>query len=182
MMGISQIDVVKLAIVGLFVGALSGMLGIGGGILVIPALTVIFGLSQKMAVGTSITMLLPPIGVFAFLEYRRAGQVNIPFAIVLAIFFAIGGFGGGRLATRPWLPSGALRMLFGFFLLYVGCSIVFRADSRVWVSIKTMAVVAVVGLIYAVGRVMGRRWEYPDPAAMYRAKVALATDKPGETS
>src|SRR4029434_2527315 len=88
--------VVLLLIVRLVIVVAGGMLGIGGGVLVIAALVVIFKQPHETAVGTSLAMLLPPIGIFAFLEYYRHGNVNVPMAALLAAGFAIGAYFGGR--------------------------------------------------------------------------------------
>src|SRR5437764_11563390 len=89
---------------GLVIGIISGMLGIGGGVLVIPALTFLFGFTQQMAVGTSVGMLLPPIGVFAFVRFYKSGQVDLPAAGLLALGFAAGAYVGAVLVTRQLVP------------------------------------------------------------------------------
>jgi uncharacterized membrane protein YfcA len=130
--------VVLLLLIGLFIGVVGGMLGIGGGVLIIPALTLIFGLGHERAVGTSLAMLLPPIGIFAFLEYYRHGNADLRVAGVLAVSFAFGAYFGGRWANSGAIPTPALRMLFAFFLLYVAGNIIFaRTDARVWALIQT---------------------------------------------
>src|SRR5580765_8167162 len=90
----SSIELILLAGVGLLIGVLSGLVGIGGGILVIPVLMIGFAFSQAEANGTSLAMLLPPIGIFAVLTYSRAGYVNWRFALVLAAGFAPGAYLG----------------------------------------------------------------------------------------
>src|SRR5687767_4222831 len=104
--------------IGLAIGVVSGMLGIGGGVFVIPALVILFGFSQKAAVGTSLGMLLPPIGIFAFLAYYRAGHVDLRAALLLAAAFAIGAYVGGRIVIAGFVPENVLRLLFVFFMLY----------------------------------------------------------------
>ena len=148
-----------LLVVGLAIGVISGMLGIGGGVLVIPALVVLFRQPHETAVGTSLGMLLPPIGIFAFLEYYRHGQVNVAMSICLAIGFAIGAYFGGRLVTSQVVPRDALRLLFAFFLLYIAASIIFQGEPRVWAVIKTAAVFIVTGVMYLALRAVGRRME-----------------------
>jgi len=148
-----------LVAVGLLIGIGGGMLGIGGGVLVIPALVVLFKQPHETAVGTSLAMLLPPIGIFAFLEYYRRGNVNVPMAMYLAIGFAIGAYVGGRLANSGKIPTGALRMFFAFFLLYVAANIIFQSDSRVWATIKTAALIIGTGALYLALRAFGKRME-----------------------
>ena len=148
-----------LLLVGLFIGMVGGMLGIGGGVLVIPALVILFKVDHETAVGTSLAMLLPPIGVFAFLEYYRAGNVNLPMAMLLAAGFGIGAYFGGRWVNSGVVPTGALRLLFALFLLYVAGSIIFQSDARVWAVIKTAGVMLVMGATYLLLRALGRRME-----------------------
>jgi uncharacterized membrane protein YfcA len=148
-----------LLLVGLFIGIVGGMLGIGGGVLVIPALVILFKQDHETAVGTSLAMLLPPIGIFAFLEYYRTGNVNVPMAICLAIGFAAGAYFGGRWVNSGAIPRDALRMMFAFFLLYVAGSIIFHSEPRVWAVIKTAGVMLVTGVTYLALRVTGQRME-----------------------
>ncbi|MGH7177314.1 MAG: sulfite exporter TauE/SafE family protein [Tepidisphaeraceae bacterium] len=106
--------------VGLFVGIISSMVGIGGGTLVIPVLTAFFAFRHKLAVGTSLAMLLPPIGLFAVMKAYQAGNVSIPVAAMLALGFLLGGWIGGTIANAQWMPESVLRKLFAVFLVYVG--------------------------------------------------------------
>ena len=100
---------------GLVVGTLSGMIGIGGGAFLIPALIFFYGVSQKTAQGTSVATLLLPIGVFAFWTYYKAGHVNLKLAFLIAAGFAVGGWFGGMWAQH--LSDVLLRR--GFALLLV---------------------------------------------------------------
>ncbi|MEA2709443.1 MAG: uncharacterized protein QOF78_2044 [Phycisphaerales bacterium] len=158
-MTLSLGTIVALLLVGLAIGVVGGMLGIGGGILVIPALVVLFKQPHETAVGTSLAMLLPPIGIFAFLEYHRHGNVNVPMAICLACGFAVGAYFGGRLVNSGAIPRDALRLMFAFFLLYVAGNILFHSDPRVWAMIKTASLLIVGGASYTILRLIGRRME-----------------------
>src|SRR5438105_9073638 len=104
---------------GCLIGVTSGLIGIGGGVLVVPLLVFFFHFTQQMAIGTSLAMLLPPIGVLAVFDFYRNGNVNLPFAILLACGFAIGALGGARIVNLGLLEAHALRVLFGFLMLYV---------------------------------------------------------------
>ena len=77
--------------IGLAAGVLGGMVGLGGGIIIIPALIMLLGLGQKEAQGTSVAIMLPPIGILAVLNYYKAGYVNVKFALVIALAFILGG-------------------------------------------------------------------------------------------
>lgn len=102
-------------ILGLVVGTLVGLLGIGGGIVVVPALVHIFGMDQHLAQGTSLFILLPPIGLGAVMVYWKKGQVNLPAGVMCALGVLAGGYFGGLVAVD--LPSSVLRALFGLFLM-----------------------------------------------------------------
>lgn len=114
---------ILLVIVGMVTGVMAGMLGIGGGIVVIPAMVLLLGFSQQSAQGTSLAMMLPPVGLFAVLNYYKAGHVDIKVALVLAIFFVLGSIFGSRLAVK--LPQELLQKIFGGFLLLVAIKMLF---------------------------------------------------------
>jgi len=96
---------------------MAGMLGIGGALIMIPALVYMMGLSQHMAQGTSLAVMLPPIGILAAFNYWKVGQVNIKFALILAAAFIIGSYFGSKLALT--LPQPVLKKIFGILLLVV---------------------------------------------------------------
>lgn len=100
---------------GLTVGVLVGLLGIGGGVVLVPALVYLLGFDQHLAQGTSLFILLPPIGLGALREYWKHGQVDVAAGIYCALGLLLGGYVGGRIAVP--LPSRELRGIFGFFLM-----------------------------------------------------------------
>jgi len=104
--------------VGIFVGAASGMFGIGGGVFVIPAMVYLFGFSQKMATGTSLGMLLPPIGILAFLQFYKAGHVNVAAALLLIAGFLAGSYLSASYTVS--LPDLLLKRAFGGLLVVMG--------------------------------------------------------------
>ncbi len=103
--------------IGIITGIMAGMLGIGGAIIMIPAMVFLLGISQQTAQGTSLAVMLPPVGILAAYNYYKAGQVNIKFAIVLAVFFIVGSYFGSKIALN--LPQAALKKIFGILLLLV---------------------------------------------------------------
>ena len=105
-------------LVGVFTGAVSGMFGIGGGVFVIPAMVYLFGFSQKTATGTSLAMLLPPIGILAFLQFYKAGHVSVPAAVLLTAGFLAGSWLSAGYAVA--LPELLLKRLFGGLLIVMG--------------------------------------------------------------
>jgi uncharacterized protein len=100
---------------GLSAGVLVGLLGIGGGVVLVPAMVYLLGYDQHLAQGTSLFILLPPIGLGALREYWKNGQVDLWAGILCAIGFLLGGYVGGRIAVP--LPSRDLQGVFGFFLI-----------------------------------------------------------------
>ena len=103
--------------IGILTGMVAGMFGIGGAIIMVPALVFLMGFGQHMAQGTSLAVMLPPIGLIAAWNYWKAGQVNIKFALILAAAFLIGSYFGSKLALN--IPQHILKKLFGVLLLLV---------------------------------------------------------------
>jgi uncharacterized protein len=106
-----------LLLIGIVTGVLAGMLGIGGAIIMIPGLVFLMGFSQHMAQGTSLAVMLPPIGIFAAYNYWKAGSVNIKFALILAAAFIVGSYFGSKWALN--IPQPVLKKIFGILLLLV---------------------------------------------------------------
>ncbi|MBN1509132.1 MAG: TSUP family transporter [Sedimentisphaerales bacterium] len=104
-----------LLILGLLAGTLSGLLGIGGGVIIIPILVFVFGLTQHEAQGTTLALMVPPIGLLAAWTYYKHGHVNVGMAALICLGFFFGGLLGARLAS---VISGVLlKRLFGIALL-----------------------------------------------------------------
>lgn len=112
-----------IVVIGIITGVMAGMLGIGGGLVVIPALVMVMGMSQQAAQGTSLAMMLPPIGILAAYNYYKAGHVDIRIALILAIAFIAGSYFGSKLAIR--LPQELMKKIFGIFLLLVAIKMLF---------------------------------------------------------
>lgn len=112
-----------LIVIGIITGFMAGMLGIGGAIIMIPALVLFFGLTQQTAQGTSLAVMLPPIGIIAAYNYYKAGEVNIKFALILAVTFIIGSYFGSKLALT--IPQPVLKKIFGVLLLLVAVKMFF---------------------------------------------------------
>jgi uncharacterized protein len=108
-------QIVIVLALGLTVGVLVGLLGIGGGIVLVPALVYLLGYDQHLAQGTSLFILLPPIGLGALREYWKNGDVDLRAGILCAVGFFLGGYAGGLIAVP--LPSRDLQGIFGFFLI-----------------------------------------------------------------
>ncbi|NQT29509.1 MAG: sulfite exporter TauE/SafE family protein [Candidatus Saganbacteria bacterium] len=116
-------QILGLLATGLAAGIMSGLLGIGGATIVIPVLIIWFGLSQHMAQGTTLAMMVPPIGLLAAWYYWRNGNVNIGWAAFLCIGFVVGGLIGAYFANL--LPDIHLRKIFGVLLLLIALKLIF---------------------------------------------------------
>src|SRR5215213_9291823 len=111
-------ETVGLVAFGTAVGVVSGMLGIGGGIVLVPGLVFLFGFTQPEAQGTSLAVLSVPVVIFAAVVYYQHGFVRVPAVAAIVAGFAVGAYLGARLI--PYAPAAALRVVFGCILLYVG--------------------------------------------------------------
>ena len=110
-------------LVGVIVGVISGIVGIGGGVLFIPALIWLFGMDQHKAQGTSLGALLAPVGIFAFLEYYRRGNADLKIALLLAAGFLVGGYFGAVVAQH--VPELWLRRIFAIMMVAIGARMFF---------------------------------------------------------
>ncbi len=106
-----------LFIVGLVAGILSGMFGIGGGVVIVPALVGLLRMDQKRAVGTSLAALLLPVSLPGVIAYYNSGDLDITVAALVAVGLIVGAIFGARIALR--LPSATVKRLYGIFLLFV---------------------------------------------------------------
>lgn len=111
-------DVIIYIIIGIAAGTLSGLFGIGGGIVIIPGLVFLKGFTQLKAQGTSLIAMLPPVGILAFIEYYKKGNTNITAGIVICISMLISAKFGGQLANI--LPMSIMKKAFGIFVILVG--------------------------------------------------------------
>jgi len=109
---------VYILLLGIFAGTCSGLVGIGGGVIIVPALVLGFGFSQQMAQGTTLALLVPPIGLLAAIEYYRHGYVDFKIALLLCLGFILGSLLGAKLAIM--LPTLILKRIFGATLLLIG--------------------------------------------------------------
>lgn len=111
------------AIIGLVAGLLGGMLGLGGAIIIIPALVMLLGFSQQMAQGTTLLMLVMPVGALAAWQYYKAGNVDIKTALILGGTFFIGGFVGAKFANQ--VPENILKKGFAVLILILALKMLF---------------------------------------------------------
>jgi uncharacterized protein len=112
-----------MVLIGLIAGAFGGLLGIGGGLVIVPALIYFAGYTEHQAIGTSLAVMLPPIGLFAAYNYYITGHVNIKYALIIAIAFMIGSYFSSKLAVN--LPENLIRKIFSIILILVALKMFF---------------------------------------------------------
>ena len=110
-------------LLGLVTGIFSGLIGIGGAIIIIPSLVLLFGLSQHTAQGTTLALMVPPIGLLAAWVYYKQGFVDLKIAGLVCLGFFVGGLIGAKFATK--IPDDVLRKVFGLVLLAASLKMIF---------------------------------------------------------
>src|SRR5262245_31484356 len=108
-------QIIGLLILGLVAGVFSGMFGIGGGLIIVPALIFFFGMKDLEALGTSLAALIPPVGLLGAAQYYRAGHIEVKYAALIAAGMFVGAYFGAKIIIG--LPPSLIRRLYGGFLL-----------------------------------------------------------------
>lgn len=119
-------NVLIIAIVGIVSGILGGMLGLGGAIVIIPALVMFLGFSQQTAQGTTLAMMVLPVGAMAAWQYYQKGFVDVKAALILGVFFFVGGYVGAKFATK--IPQDVMKKSFAVMLILI--------SLKMWFSTK----------------------------------------------
>lgn len=114
-----------LLLIGLFAGLMAGLFGVGGGLIIVPALIYVAGFSAQKATGTSLAVLLPPVGLAAVIEYYKNGNIDFRAAFLVAIALFLGAWAGAYLANS--LDHVKMKLLFGGFVVLVGLYTIFEA-------------------------------------------------------
>jgi uncharacterized membrane protein YfcA len=115
--------ILGLILIGLLAGILSSMVGIGGGIVIVPCLVLFFGFSQHLAQGTTLAMLAIPVSIAGAYSYYQKGMVDIKVAMILAIGFVVGGYFGGKVAVN--VPPLLIKKIFAFILILIAIKFLF---------------------------------------------------------
>ena len=118
-----MLNIILFILIGLAAGVLSGFLGIGGGVIIVPALVYICGFSQLKAQGTSLAILLPPVGILAFIEYYKNGNVDIKAGIIMAITLVLGSAVAGRFVQN--ISPELLKKGFAIFMILISIKMFF---------------------------------------------------------
>ena len=119
----STLTIITLIIIGIAAGMLSGLVGVGGGIIIVPALVLLLHFTQKDAQGTSLGILLLPVGILAVMQYYKQGHVDVKIVGLVSIGFVIGGFLGSKLALT--LSDDMVKKVFAIFMLLMACKMLF---------------------------------------------------------
>lgn len=109
--------IISLIIIGILAGVLSGLVGVGGGVIMVPLMVLFFGMTQHQAQGTSLAVLAVPVTAVAVYNYYQEGHINIKFALIIAIFFVIGSIIGSKFAIS--LDQKTLKKIFAIILIVI---------------------------------------------------------------
>jgi uncharacterized membrane protein YfcA len=113
--------------IGIIAGIMGGLLGLGGAIIIIPALVFFLGYTQQLAQGTALIMMVLPVGALAAFQYYQKGFVDLKAALILGIFFFIGGYVGARFATQ--VPEVLMKKIFALILVGIAVKMWFFQKS-----------------------------------------------------
>jgi uncharacterized membrane protein YfcA len=150
-------DIVQYLCIGLTVGVVSGTLGIGGGVLMLPALWWICNLPPSRAAGTTLAVLVVPVVLPAAYEYYVKDNVDWKAALWIAVAFAIGGYGGAVLRNRHVLPEELLRQVFGLIMIYIAFNVILSAEPGAAKAAAGIVATALAWLSFLGLRILGRR-------------------------
>lgn len=113
-----------LVLIGLSAGIFGGMVGLGGGVIMIPAMIYFLGMTQLQAQGTSLAVMLPPIGIFAAINYYKAGYIDWRYALIIAATFMLGGYFGSKIALS--IPADTVRKIFAVSIIAIALKMFFQ--------------------------------------------------------
>ena len=120
--------IIILLLVGIAAGILGGMVGIGGGIIIVPALVYFLGFSQLNAQGTSLALIMFPVGILGVLQYYKQGHVDFNVVLIIAIGFVAGSFLGSRISLS--LPQETVRRIFALLMIIIAIKMLFFDQTK----------------------------------------------------
>lgn len=130
-MDLSITQLMILVLVGILAGALSGFVGVGGGIIIVPAMIYFMNMNQMQAQGVSLALLMLPVGVLGVMNYYKAGHIQFNYVLILAVGFVLGNYFGSKYAMR--VPEHKIKFLFSLLMLYVAVQMLWKSGAK-WVS------------------------------------------------
>lgn len=124
----STSTILILIFIGLAAGTMSGFVGIGGGMVIVPGLVFLLGASQMLAQGTSLAMLMFPVGILGVYNYYKAGNVNFNYVLIMGAAFILGSYFGSKYALK--ISEHKVKLIFGIFLLYLAVKLIWGAAKN----------------------------------------------------
>ena len=116
-------EIIILIVIGILSGVLSGMFGVGGGIIIVPAFVFFLGMTQHQAQGTSLGLMLLPIGILAAYNYYKTGNLDVKAGLIVAAAFVIGGYFGSKFSLS--IDQVTLKRIFGVLMFFVSVKLIF---------------------------------------------------------
>jgi uncharacterized membrane protein YfcA len=130
-MDFSTTQLLILVLVGLFAGALSGFVGVGGGIIIVPAMIYFMNMNQMQAQGVSLALLMLPVGILGVMNYYKAGHIQFNYVLIIAVGFVLGNYFGSKYAMR--VPEHKIKFMFALLMLYVAVQMLWKSGAK-WAS------------------------------------------------
>ena len=115
--------------IGVFAGMLSGFVGVGGGIIIVPALVFFMGLTQHQAQGTSLFILVLPVGILAVMNYSKSSNINWNYGIIIALAFIVGGYFGSKLSLK--ISPSIVKLTFGIIMAFVSFKLILSGYNSI---------------------------------------------------
>lgn len=138
---VSKMDIqtlIILILIGICAGMLSGLVGIGGGIIIVPALVLFLGFSQKLAQGTSLGILLLPVGILGVIQYYKQGYIDMRVVVVISAAFIFGSYFGSKIALS--LPQETIKKIFAVFMILIAIKLLFFDKKKTIEPLNTNSV------------------------------------------
>jgi uncharacterized membrane protein YfcA len=114
--------IITLICIGLFAGIVSGFVGVGGGVVIVPALVFFLGLTQHQAQGTSLFILVMPVGILAVMNYSKTANINWSYGLIIALAFILGGYFGSKLSLK--MSPSLVKLIFGLIMAFVSIKLI----------------------------------------------------------
>ncbi len=130
-MDFSVTQLLILVLVGLLAGALSGFVGVGGGIIIVPAMIYFMNMNQMQAQGVSLALLMLPVGILGVMNYYKAGHIQFNYVLILAVGFVLGNYFGSKYAMK--IPEHKIKFFFALLMLFVAVQMLWKSGSK-WLS------------------------------------------------
>jgi uncharacterized membrane protein YfcA len=124
-MDMTTSSILILVMIGLVAGLLSGFVGVGGGMIIVPGLVFLLGASQMTAQGTSLALLMFPVGILGVINYYKTGNVNFQYVIIMGLAFVLGSYFGSKWALK--ISEQKVKLVFGIFLLYMSIRMIYNS-------------------------------------------------------